>query len=332
MASGGNKTKRGEKPSGAHYYARPSSSIPGLSEIGIDTKRLALKNAHARWLVVSSMSKGGFSNYVATKKSGASFDPTLFDLKRAIKFPNASEAIKAAKSMKDSDPSIQISLANDDALFTLLGGVTYGADGKATYQQSKDVIFEFSLALDTEGNIGPKPTGEDEYLGNPRWAEFDKRVRENPDRSASSILRDEFADLIGTQTSNLQKTQNLQAVPPLPKKAPARWSRLQDRQGDENPAEFATRVYRVWMDAEILTRQFLKEIDPVLFASLDNWLKHNRRKATPDPLPQGFKLLTVAQVNDAWVERVRSGKTQLPTDPDELARFAHALQYRGKGL
>jgi hypothetical protein len=82
------------------------------------------------------------------------------------------------------------------------------------------------------------------------------------------------------------------------------------------------------MDAEILTRPDLKRLDPQLFASLDNWLKHNRRKVRPDPLPEGFKLLTLEQSNDSWVNKVAHGQVPFPTDKDELARFAAALNER----
>ncbi len=96
----------------------------------------------------------------------------------------------------------------------------------------------------------------------------------------------------------------------------------------KKPAEFATRVYRIWMDAGVFSRPELKRLDPLLFSSLESWLKNNNQKPAPEPLPEGFSLLTIAQVNDAWVDRVRKGQAPIPEGGEELARFANALLNR----
>ena len=151
-----------------------------------------------------------------------------------------------------------------------------------------------------------------------RLAKFDEYAENNPERTPSQLVQEVFPELV---TKRVTET-----APSLPKRAPELWAKRKNK--DEAPPQFATRVYRVWMDAEVLTRPDLKRLDPQLFASLDNWLKHNRRKAKPDPLPVGFKLLTIEQSNDTWVNKVAHGQVPFPTDKDELARFAAVLYER----
>jgi len=118
-------------------------------------------------------------------------------------------------------------------------------------------------------------------------------------------------------------TQEL--APPLPKRALELWPSDPSKR-TETPPEFCVRVYGLWMEAGVFTRQDLKRLDPKLFASLDNWLKHNNRKAKPDPLPDGFRLLTLSEKNDRWVEQVVEGKATL--QGSEVGRLTSALQRR----
>jgi hypothetical protein len=153
-----------------------------------------------------------------------------------------------------------------------------------------------------------------------RLHQIDVFARSNPGKPVSQLVCVLFPDIAKSENLPLETES-----PPLPKKAPERWP-SDPAKRKENPVQFATRVYRVWMDASVLTRQALKDLDPLLFASVDSWLKNNRRKPKPEPLPDGFKLLTVAQANDAWIEKVESGP--VPDDPAELARLAAAKRRR----
>jgi len=175
--------------------------------------------------------------------------------------------------------------------------------------------------IDDELTSPPKPLSADEA-----WALIDAYARENADKPVSDYAKAVLGQI--GEPSSLYTKPTVE-IPPLPKKAPERWPSDSSKR-KENPAEFATRVYRVWMDAGTVTWQDLKRLDPLLVSSLHNWLNYNQRKAEPVALPEGFKLLTVAQANDAWIERVRRGQEPLPSDPDELTRFALAIRYRDK--
>lgn len=128
---------------------------------------------------------------------------------------------------------------------------------------------------------------------------------------------------------NAPQKAEIQAIPPLPSNASELWKDRKDR--SESAVQFATRVYRVWMDAGVLSRPDVKRLDPDLYGSINSWLIYNRRKANPEPLPEGFNLLTAKQATDAWIARVTSGKEGLPSDPAALARFAMAQKYRESG-
>lgn len=200
------------------------------------------------------------------------------------------------------------------------------------------IVGDFYVSRDTIRNtldwlrikrIERKKTEEFFHSGTiaERLAKLDEYAAENPNESPSSCVSKFFPELLGTQPTKVTAAKPESVAPPLPKRAPERWPTNPDKR-TENPAEFATRVYRVWMDAGVMTRQDLKRLDPMLFASLDNWMKHNRRKPDPDPMPEGFRLLTIEQANSLWVEKVKSGALPFPNDPDSLAKFANALQYR----
>jgi hypothetical protein len=76
------------------------------------------------------------------------------------------------------------------------------------------------------------------------------------------------------------------------------------------------------MDAGTLARTDIKALDPELYSSISNWLKHNRRKREPE----GFKLLKTVEKNVSWANRVRKGEAQAPADSAEALRLAHALR------
>lgn len=191
-----------------------------------------------------------------------------------------------------------------------------------------------------EGPIAPYKPFEAPSSGTlaERLARVNRRVRERPDEPISDFLMEVFPSLAEldepkAQRKNIRSRRPIPALtpemPPLPRKAPERWP-SDPAKRKENPAQFATRVYRVWMDAEVFTRPALEKLDPLLLGSLDNWLKHNKRKAKPEPLPEGFNLLTVEQANDAWIERITSRRESAPTDVAGLTRLAMAMRYRGE--
>jgi len=177
-------------------------------------------------------------------------------------------------------------------------------------QGLKDVVIEDNI------------TGRSSSELDPRWIAINEFAQRNSDKLVSDFVEEHFPELLQIPP----QARALTEVPPLPKNA-ERWPSDPSKR-TENPAEFATRVYRVWMDAGVLTKPELKRLDPLLFASLENWLKHNRRKAQPDPLPEGFNLLTIEQANDAWIKRIQSGQAPGLTDPAEMARFLTAVRYR----
>jgi len=183
-----------------------------------------------------------------------------------------------------------------------------GSEKKSQYKEYNQ-LFETDLISDNA------QSGSVEE----RLKQLDRFTSEKPGQPISQYVVELFPEL----------TEPKHRPPDLPKKAPERWPSDPDKR-TENPAEFATRVYRTWMDAEVLTRPALGKLDPPLLASLDNWLKHNRRKATPDPLPGGFNLLTIEQANDAWIDRITAGREAPPTDMAGLARLAAAMRYRGE--
>jgi len=172
------------------------------------------------------------------------------------------------------------------------------------------------------GPITPGPTDKKNALADPRLIQLDEFARKNPGAPISDLVLKLFPGLIIAKQS-----PSSQPAPPLPKKAPERWP-SDPAKRKENPAQFATRVYRVWMDAEVLTRSILEELDPLLLGSLDNWLQNNRRKPNPEALPEGFRLLTIGQANDRWIERVKKGDAPFPAGGDDLMRFANALLSR----
>jgi hypothetical protein len=184
--------------------------------------------------------------------------------------------------------------------------------------------FDTPSDLDVGGAIGKDRTGKQSTPNDdPRWDQLNEYHLNHPGESIKEFALQLFSEAPDPPPKQASAEQG---IPPLPTKAPARWPR--DRQGNENPAQFATRVYRVWMDADLVTRQFLKEIDPRLFSSLDNWLKYNKRKPIPEPLPEGFKILTIEQVNDAWVRLARAGQVEPPADSIEARRLANAMRRR----
>lgn len=181
--------------------------------------------------------------------------------------------------------------------------------------------------LDLESFISGKKTDNPGLSSSidDRLAEIDEFARVHPGKPISSFVLRKFPQLKNDE--RVQSTTPTNVVIRVPQKPPERWPSDPSKR-IENPVEFAARVYRPWMDAGVLTRQDLKRLDPLLFASLDNWEKNNRRRPNPYPLPDGFRLLTIEQANNAWIDRVRAGEQQIPSDPEELARFANALQYR----
>jgi hypothetical protein len=196
------------------------------------------------------------------------------------------------------------------------------------WKESEKIVGTIVDLLDKYGesirrkDIKDQPTDENGAVADddPRWATLNNYFLDSSE-PISEVVRRLFPELRSSHAGNSI------ALPQLPSEAPERWPGESSKR-TESPVEFATRVYRPWMDAGLLTRQDLKRLDPTLFASLDNWEKNNRRKPNPNPYPEGFRLLTIEQANDAWIERVRAGEEQIPVDPEELARFANALQYR----
>ncbi|MBV9694248.1 MAG: hypothetical protein JO261_11170 [Alphaproteobacteria bacterium] len=181
--------------------------------------------------------------------------------------------------------------------------------------------------LIVEGDTEPGLPAVDD----PIWAEMSRFAQSNTHadfaKFARRLLVDSMLRKVHREKSSVLPTGVITEIPPLPKKAPERWPSDPNKR-TENPAEFATRVYRVWMDSSVLTRQALKSLDPLLFSSLNSWLKYNRSKESPEPFPEGFNLLTAGQANDVWIARIQSGQQPSPSDPAGLARYAMALKYR----
>lgn len=169
---------------------------------------------------------------------------------------------------------------------------------------------------DGEGENIPTDDNSKNLSADERLELLDRFVAEQPGKPISGYARQLFPEL----------TSPKYEPPPLPTKAPERWPSDPDKRM-ENPAQFATRVYRKWMDAEVLTRSDLERLDPLLLSSLDSWQQNNKKRARPEALPEGFRLLTIGQANDLWIERVRKGDAPFPVG-DELKRFASALHNR----
>lgn len=164
----------------------------------------------------------------------------------------------------------------------------------------------------------------------PRLGALDRFTKENPGQPISEQVLALFAvPHHGQANAAANKASAKQAIeaPPLPKRAPERWPTDPDKR-KETPPEFVVRVYGPWMAAGVLTRPYLKQLDPLLFGSLDNWLKNNNRRDKPLPLPDGYNLKSSKEKNSEWVARVQSGQEPMPTEPAELARYAMALRYR----
>ncbi|MEJ0044532.1 MAG: hypothetical protein WDM81_20950 [Rhizomicrobium sp.] len=218
---------------------------------------------------------------------------------------------------------------------SLLLGEKWSDEGLTRYLTNalQNVLLERNL-LDNWGEAD-RPKGEagrgviDRKDADPidsleaRLRQLVELARVRPNESADLLIGELFP-----HPSTLVLAKPVTEAPPLPKKPLAQWPR--DKEGDENSVAFATRIYRIWMDAGVLTRQALKDIDPELFASVDNWLKHNRRKTDPSPLPKGFNLPSNRDVNDAWARRVLSGREPFPTDPGELLRLSSVVRYRDR--
>lgn len=166
----------------------------------------------------------------------------------------------------------------------------------------------------------------------PRLGLLDRFAAENPGKPVSDYLLKLFAtpaeELSKLSVSAEEKAKASEA-PPLPTRAPERWPANASKR-TETPPEFVVRVYGPWMAAGVLTRPYLKRLDPPLFSSLDNWLKNNNRKDHPSPLPEGYSLKSAYEKNDEWVKRVQSGQEPLPTSPNELARLSMALRRRDR--
>lgn len=151
-----------------------------------------------------------------------------------------------------------------------------------------------------------------------RLAEIDDFARSHPGEAISPLIREKFPELFSHERSAPQH------LLPLPKRAPAHWPK--NRLGEENAAQFAVRVYGEWMKSETISRADIKKLDPKLYIALNNFFA---RAKIPADLPPDFNLPTLQEANDRWVERVRQGLAPLPSEPEELSRFAFALRRRG---
>jgi hypothetical protein len=105
------------------------------------------------------------------------------------------------------------------------------------------------------------------------------------------------------------------------------WKNRKNR--DESPVEFAARVYRSWMDEGVLARTDINALDPDLYIEINRWMTNNNHKRKPEPLPEGFNLLTKAEANDRWASLVLRGVIKIENASD-AGRLAGILNRREK--
>ena len=159
-----------------------------------------------------------------------------------------------------------------------------------------------------------------------------------------SDLEGSFVEFVRSQTPGLQalaESQHLgKSIIPEPQPSEQRsrlvrarpeprelWKNRKNR--DESPVEFAARVYRNWMDEGVLARTDINALDPDLYIEINRWMTNNNHKRKPEPLPEGFNLLTKAEANDRWASLVLRGVIKIENASD-AGRLAGILNRREK--
>jgi hypothetical protein len=169
---------------------------------------------------------------------------------------------------------------------------------------------------DIFGSLIPANDSEPELSTAGRLKLLDTFAAENPGKPISQYAVKLFPELSSLESE----------APPLPKKAPASWPNDKLNENETAP-EFAVRIYGVWMDAGTLTRPILNELDPALLTGILNWTNYNNSRDEPQKLPKRFRLLTVAEKNDAWVDRILASDLGIK-DANDASRLAGMLRRR----
>ena len=202
----------------------------------------------------------------------------------------------------------------------------------------KSITDEFYTEYAKKVDISRKPTDADLTEAGRKFAKFasDRGIK-HPDLEAS------FVEFVRSQPQELQAFLGSQPrekliipepqpdVGPRPaRQKPQRrelWKDRQDR--NESPVAFAARVYRAWMDEGVLARTDIKALDAELYGAINQWLTNNNQKQVPEPLPEGFRLLTKIEANDRWASLVQRGIIKIETASD-ANRLAGILNRREK--
>lgn len=107
----------------------------------------------------------------------------------------------------------------------------------------------------------------------------------------------------------------------LPELAPVLWAEA--KQPGDTPPDFIQRHYTPWLGKGLTVADLLR-LDPKLHRALYNWKQRH-------PLPEGFVLPTLKELNDAQVQEAfadGNAAHALPADPKAARRIANAYAYR----
>ncbi len=233
--------------------------------------------------------------------------PMTDNLRRRVTYYADEMVYELQQKKKEIESSIGRTIAQLESIVDF----NYGSEDNEVTRRKQDHRV-------SHPHISTGPTDE-EFSGTPaeRLARINDYFAQHPERTPYENAVTLLPDL--PQWAGNASRLASRDMPPLPKKAPALWSK--HKQPGDTPPAFIARHYGPWLGRG-LTRPDVNRLDPQLYRALYNWLQRGNE------LPKGFQLPTLEETNDKWAERVRRGEASVSGDSSELARVASALRRR----